>query len=225
MQALSAAVELSAAKHIDLETAVNLVGKAFIGNSTLLARYGVDVETATKAHAAMKQGTDELAAALQKAGTGSLQPFSKALDDAGISLTGAKGKIEDATKVAGELVKAFEAGKLSSDTFSEIMTKLGVTFDWNKAKASDYQAVLQILNEQYAGAAQAQARPRTHTVFSGARRYESSRTTGSTPGSTGTTFWLTALKRTSTSERTWRRSGKSSMDSSRAQSSTIKVAR
>lgn len=44
MDAVKTSIDLAAAKHIDLETAVNLVGKAFIGNTSAMARYGVDLD-------------------------------------------------------------------------------------------------------------------------------------------------------------------------------------
>jgi phage-related protein len=44
MNALKTATDLAAAKHIDLETAVSLVGKAFLGNISTMSRYGIDVD-------------------------------------------------------------------------------------------------------------------------------------------------------------------------------------
>jgi hypothetical protein len=43
MSAVSVAVDLAAAKHLDLETAADLLGKTFAGNSSILSRYGIDV--------------------------------------------------------------------------------------------------------------------------------------------------------------------------------------
>jgi prophage DNA circulation protein len=44
MKAVGVAVDLAAAKHIDLETAADLLGKTFTGNSAILSRYGIDVK-------------------------------------------------------------------------------------------------------------------------------------------------------------------------------------
>lgn len=46
---VSAAADLAAAKHIDLETAVNLLGKAYLGHTETLVRYGIEIEDKTKA--------------------------------------------------------------------------------------------------------------------------------------------------------------------------------
>lgn len=44
MKELGTVVDFAAAKHLDLNTAALVVGKAFAGNSSLLQRYGVDVK-------------------------------------------------------------------------------------------------------------------------------------------------------------------------------------
>jgi len=44
MDAVKIAIDLAAAKHIDLQTATTLVGKAFIGNAEAMGRYGISVE-------------------------------------------------------------------------------------------------------------------------------------------------------------------------------------
>lgn len=44
MKAVSVAVELAAAKHIDLQTATDLLGKAFMGNTAILSRYGINID-------------------------------------------------------------------------------------------------------------------------------------------------------------------------------------
>jgi phage-related protein len=48
MQASATAVDLAAAKHMDLQSAADLVGKAFIGNTGALQRYGVDMDALKK---------------------------------------------------------------------------------------------------------------------------------------------------------------------------------
>jgi hypothetical protein len=44
MKAVSAAVDLAAAKHLDLETAADLLGKTFSGNASILSRYGINLD-------------------------------------------------------------------------------------------------------------------------------------------------------------------------------------
>jgi hypothetical protein len=46
---VSAAADLAAAKHIDLETAVNLLGKAYLGHTETLVRYGIEIKDTSKA--------------------------------------------------------------------------------------------------------------------------------------------------------------------------------
>jgi phage-related protein len=43
-QTISTAIDLAAAKHIDLQTAVDLLGKAFLGNTATIQRYGIDID-------------------------------------------------------------------------------------------------------------------------------------------------------------------------------------
>ena len=56
MAAVSTAVELAAAKHIDLQTATDLLGKAFMGNTAILSRYGINIDEIKKGMA--KGATD-----------------------------------------------------------------------------------------------------------------------------------------------------------------------
>lgn len=44
MSAAGTALDLAAAKHMDLQSASDLLGKAFMGNTTILKRYGIDIE-------------------------------------------------------------------------------------------------------------------------------------------------------------------------------------
>lgn len=155
-QALSVAADLSVAKHIDLNTAVNLVGKAFDGVTTTLTRYGIIIQTTAKANADLKLGTTDLTAAIQKEGVEALQPFSQILDQAGITLTTTSGKLQSTTTIVKELVDAWKAGTITTAQMNDITKGLGITFDWTKAKASDYNDIIAQLNEKFGGAAQAQ---------------------------------------------------------------------
>jgi len=44
MTAAGIALDLAAAKHMDLQSASDLLGKAFMGNTAILKRYGIDIE-------------------------------------------------------------------------------------------------------------------------------------------------------------------------------------
>ncbi len=48
MGTVASALDLAAAKQIDVETAANMLGKAWEGNYTILTRYGIVVDAATK---------------------------------------------------------------------------------------------------------------------------------------------------------------------------------
>jgi hypothetical protein len=155
-QALTVATNLSAAKNLDLTTAVNLVGKAFDGVTTTLSRYGIIIQTTTKANADLKQGTADLTAAIQKAGVNALQPFTQILQQAGISLTTTTGKELTATQITGELVTAWKAGTITTSQMNDITHALGINFDWATAKASDYNDIIAQLNDKFGSAAQTQ---------------------------------------------------------------------
>jgi len=155
-QALTVATNLSAAKNLDLTTAVNLVGKAFDGVTTTLSRYGIIIQTTTKANADLKQGTADLTAAIQKAGVNALQPFTQILQQAGISLTTTTGKELTATQITGELVTAWKAGTITTSQMNDITHALGINFDWATAKASDYNDIMAQLNDKFGSAAQTQ---------------------------------------------------------------------
>ena len=44
MKAAGAALDLAAAKHMDLQSAADIMGKAFMGNTSILKRYGIDLQ-------------------------------------------------------------------------------------------------------------------------------------------------------------------------------------
>jgi len=156
MDAVKVAVDLAAAKHIDLETATELVGKAFMGNTSILTRYGIDVTTSKEASAALKDALSTLGDALTKVGEPGRQ-LSAALADAGIQFQIVNGHIKDTKAVAEEIVGAFQQGKISAADFSNIMGGLGVTIDATKLAASDFPSVMASLNKQFGGEAVAQA--------------------------------------------------------------------
>ena len=157
MKALGGTLDLAAAKHMDLETAANLVGKAFTGNTAILTRYGIDVTTAKEATAAMKDVVEQVAKALDSAGTDSLKPFTDTLAEAGVNLADSEGKMRSVKDIAAELIGAFQTGNVDVEKFSEIMTALGVNIDATKLKAADFPGIMAALNEQFGGTAQEQA--------------------------------------------------------------------
>ncbi len=158
LEAMKAATELAAAKHLSLETAANLVGKAFIGNTSALRRYGVAIETTTQAKHALAEVTLQLEEKLKSLGTGALVPFSDTLAKAGMSLSDMHGKMRNVHDVVKDLVDAFKAGTINEEQFGEVLKGLGINFDASKLTAADFKDVLAQLNTQFGGEAQAQAK-------------------------------------------------------------------
>jgi phage-related protein len=158
MKAAGAALDLAAAKHMDLESAASIMGKAFTGNTAILARYGIDITTSKEATAAMKEAVEGVAGALKTAGADALKPFADVLGEASVSLTTSEGKMRSAKDVASDLIGAFQSGAIDGEKFAQIMDALGVSIDTSKLKAADFPAVMASLNEQFGGAAQDQAK-------------------------------------------------------------------
>jgi phage-related protein len=157
MSAAATALDLAAAKHMDLESAAGLMGKAFMGNTAILQRYGIDIQTSKEATAALKDAVATVADAI-KTGGDNLVGFSTTLAEAGVSLTTAEGKMRGAKDIAEELIGAFQSGTIDAEAFDQIMGELGVTIDTSKLKAADFPAVMAALNEQFGGTAQEQAK-------------------------------------------------------------------
>ena len=157
MKALKETVDLAAAKHLDLETAASLVGKAFQGNTSILRRYGIEVQTTKDATAAFNGVMDQLGAAIEKAGGEQLTAFAAAMADVGLQSQNASGKMLPVGKLLTEIKDAFKAGTLDAAQFGEICGSLGVKFDASKMSAADFQGVLDALNKQFGGTAQEQA--------------------------------------------------------------------
>ena len=157
MKSLNETVDLAAAKHLDLDTAASLVGKAFEGNTSILRRYGVEVETTKDAAAAFNTVMDQLGAALQKAGPDQLSAFAGAMADVGLQTETASGKMMSVSKLLDEINTAFKGGTIDATQFSAICASMGVSFDATKLSAADFNAVLDALNAQFGGTAQEQA--------------------------------------------------------------------
>lgn len=161
MKALGVTVDLAAAKQMDLESAANLVGKTFTGNTAILKRYGIDIQTGKEATAAMKKAIEALTDALKSLGSDALDPFADVLAEAGIVLTDSEGKFRDVKDVAEDLIGAFLSGAIDAETFAEITKALGIEIDAAGLEAADFEEIMVALNEQFGGTAQEQAKTYT----------------------------------------------------------------
>ncbi|MGD0175800.1 MAG: hypothetical protein ABSC50_03125 [Candidatus Bathyarchaeia archaeon] len=155
--ALNAAVDIAAAKHIDLSTAATALGKAFQGNDMLLVRYGIDVATVAKQTTLGAEAIKELAVNLESGTAPQLQAFDDAMSAAGLAVADASGKMMTHAAIMKEIEAAWKAGSISGDQLSTIVAALGINFQGSKALAMDYANVLSQVNDQYGGTAQAQA--------------------------------------------------------------------
>jgi phage-related protein len=152
MKALGKTLDFASAKHMDLETAATLVGKAMDGNTAILKRYGVDVATSKDAAVALKDAHDAAATAIKAMG-GSVDAWVTSVTTAigadsafGSGLTSAKDK-------AQYLIDQFQQGNIDLPQFTQAMTSLGVQLDETKMKGGTAEEVLSKLNEQFGGAA------------------------------------------------------------------------
>lgn len=157
MQSLGAAVELAAAKHIDLTTAANALGKAFDGNAMLLRRYGVETATVTQETSLGTEAIKELGVNLLIATGTQLTTFTAAMADAGLAVETSTGKMMDHAAILKEITDAWKGGTIDATQLSAIVGVLGINFQSGKALAMDYANVLGQVNTQYGGTAQAQA--------------------------------------------------------------------
>jgi phage-related protein len=156
MKALGKTIDFAAAKHMDLESAATLVGKAMDGNTAILKRYGVNLETTKDQAAELKLAHD--------AAAGAIKALGKGVDDWVVSITAAIGAdttfengLSAAKDKAAYLIEQFKAGNVDLPQFTTAMQSLGVQLDEAKMKGGSATEVLSKLNEQFGGAAQAQA--------------------------------------------------------------------
>jgi hypothetical protein len=156
MKALGASVDFAAAKHMDLTTAATLVGKAMDGNTAILKRYGVDLETTKDQAGELKLAHD--------AAAGAIKALGKSVDDWVVSVTAAIGAdttfqngLDAAKDKAQYLIEQFKAGNIDLPQFTTAMQSLGVQLDAAKMSGGSAAEVLTKLNEQFGGAAQAAA--------------------------------------------------------------------
>jgi len=156
MKALGTTLDFASAKHMDLETAATLVGKAMDGNTAILKRYGVDLATSKDAAAALDAAHKTAAQSIKALGDGVGVWVTQVTAAIGADsqfetgLSGAKDK-------AQYLIDQFKAGNIDLPQFTTAMQSLGVQLDEAKMKGGSAEEVLSKLNEQFGGAAQAQA--------------------------------------------------------------------
>jgi hypothetical protein len=93
MKAAGAALDLAAAKHMDLESAATLVGKAVEGNTAVLKRYGVDIEVA-------KDATDKFTPVI----TALNEQFGGAAQEQAKTYAGIQERLKNATSDLGEKI-------------------------------------------------------------------------------------------------------------------------
>jgi phage-related protein len=156
MKALGTTLDFASAKHMDLESAATLVGKAMDGNTAILKRYGVDLATSKDAAAALDAAHKTAAQSIKALGDGVGVWVTQVTAAIGADsqfetgLSGAKDK-------AQYLIDQFKAGNIDLPQFTTAMQSLGVQLDEAKMKGGSAEEVLSKLNEQFGGAAQAQA--------------------------------------------------------------------
>jgi phage-related protein len=156
MKALGKTLDFAAAKHMDLESAATIVGKAMDGNTAILKRYGIDVTTSKDAAAALKDVLTPLGTAFA-AMSGDVADFaSNLVESVGVTAEFAQalGEAKDPAKF---LIEQFQQGNIDLPQFAQILTDLGVPLDATKMKAGGAEEVLAQLNTQFGGAAQAAA--------------------------------------------------------------------
>jgi phage-related protein len=156
MKALGSSLDFAAAKHMDLESAATLVGKALDGNTAIMKRYGVDIATSKDQAKALDDAQKALATSLKDLGA-DWGNIGEALTGVGVKLTDVNGKMRSTKDIAADLVDAFKQGNIDLPRFEELLTTLGIKFDDAKLKGGSATEVMAKLNEQFGGAAQAAA--------------------------------------------------------------------
>jgi hypothetical protein len=156
-KAIATAADFAAARHIDLEQATTLLGKAFDGNTSVLKRYGVEIQTSAKQADELKATFTLLSEKLKSVGTVDLEKLTAAMGAAGLSFQDAHGKMLPVKDLMAELEAAYKTGTIDAAQLSTIVGTMGVKFEASKLPASDFAGVLAQVNKQYGGEAQATA--------------------------------------------------------------------
>ena len=152
MKALGKTIDFAAAKHMDLESAATLVGKAMDGNTAIMKRYGVDIATTKERAAALAAAQDAAAKAIKAMGDGVATWVTNVTAAIGADSQFEQG-LATAKDKAAFLIDQFKAGNIDVAQFATAMTSLGVPLDDVALKGGSAEAVLAKLNEQFGGAA------------------------------------------------------------------------
>jgi phage-related protein len=156
MKALGKTLDFAAAKHMDLESAATLVGKAMDGNTGIMKRYGVDIATTKDQAAALAAAQDAAAKAIKAMGDGVGTWVTNVTAAIGADSQFEQG-VASAKDKAAYLIEQFKQGAIDTPQFTTAMQSLGVPLDQVALKGGSAEAVLSKLNEQFGGAAQAAA--------------------------------------------------------------------
>jgi len=156
MKALGQTIDFAAAKHMDLESAATIVGKAMDGNTAILKRYGVDVATSKDQVAALKDVQEAAAAAIKAMGDGISTWVTNVTAAIGADAQFEQG-LTSAKDKAAFLIEQFKQGAIDTPQFTAAMQSLGVPLDEAAVKGGSAAEVLAKLNEQFGGAAQSAA--------------------------------------------------------------------
>ena len=175
MDAVKTAIDLAAAKHMDLQSAADLVGKAFMGNTAALKKYGVDLssikDTSKEAGDVMKTALDQVSAALEGLSTGptkraesafdqfsaavqtlSKDDFQMLLENFAEAVPGCDA-LNRSFSSTGEFAKAMgdalKEGGLSAEQFRMMASYLGVTVDTTKDAFEKVTTTVSASNEKF----------------------------------------------------------------------------
>jgi phage-related protein len=148
MKAAGAALDLAAAKHMDLESAASLVGKAIDGNTAILKRYGVDVEVA-------KDATDKFTPVI----TALNEQFGGAAQAQAQTYAGIQERLKNATSELGEKIGGILLPGLASITEAMIpvVDQFGKGVDAIQAwltevgKMPEVQGIMAGVNDAFSG--------------------------------------------------------------------------
>jgi phage-related protein len=148
MTAAGAALDLAAAKHMDLQSAADLMGKAFMGNASILKRYGIEVE-------ASKDSSVVFSEALAKVN----EQFGGSAQAQAQTYAGIQERLKNATTDLGEKIGGILLPALASVTEAMIPAVdwlgNGVTAvqGWlaEVAKMPEVQAVMAAVNDAFSG--------------------------------------------------------------------------
>jgi len=115
MGAAGAALDLAAAKHMDLQSAADVMGKAFMGNASILKRYGIEVD-------ASKDSSVVFSEALAKVN----EQFGGAAQEQAKTYVGIQERLKNATSEVGEKIGGMLLPALASLTEGFIPVVNGV---------------------------------------------------------------------------------------------------